>query len=238
MPSFTAQAARRSSRWWSPPTSGNAMTSPTSRSCTCASPELALRENTQLFGCGHWSRLASSSWHPAFLTPALPFASVSKDPQGAETGAVPTASDHPRGLSEEAAAGVGAPPERGGAPARSQRVNHAPLGDGRDLPRTPLRAAHHRSPWAYDPYPVPKSLPERLLAARRRLGISRRELARRPGLDYRASTRRRALDGRGEHDSCEGRTSPSWRLFAAVSAPRASSRSKTLAPEHLPEDSR
>ncbi len=35
----------------------------------------------------------------------------------------------------------------------------------------------------YDPYPVPKSLPDRLRAARRRQGISRRELARRLGLD-------------------------------------------------------
>jgi hypothetical protein len=35
----------------------------------------------------------------------------------------------------------------------------------------------------YDPYPAPTSLRDRLLAARRRQGISRRELARRLGLD-------------------------------------------------------
>ena len=35
----------------------------------------------------------------------------------------------------------------------------------------------------YDPHPVPKSLPDRLLAARRWQGISRRELAQRVGLD-------------------------------------------------------
>jgi transcriptional regulator with XRE-family HTH domain len=35
----------------------------------------------------------------------------------------------------------------------------------------------------YDPYPAPESLPARLLAARRRQGISRREFAGRLGLD-------------------------------------------------------
>ena len=40
MPSFTAQAARRSYRWCSPPTSGNATTSPSSRSCTAKSAKL------------------------------------------------------------------------------------------------------------------------------------------------------------------------------------------------------
>jgi DNA-binding transcriptional regulator YiaG len=35
----------------------------------------------------------------------------------------------------------------------------------------------------YDPYPASTSLPERILAARRRQGICRRELARRLGLD-------------------------------------------------------
>jgi DNA-binding transcriptional regulator YiaG len=35
----------------------------------------------------------------------------------------------------------------------------------------------------YDPYPVSASLSERILAARRRQGISQRELARRLGLD-------------------------------------------------------
>lgn len=34
----------------------------------------------------------------------------------------------------------------------------------------------------YDPYPVPKTLPERLLATRRRLGLTRREMATRLGI--------------------------------------------------------